>query len=236
MSTVIVLNSHESLKFLKSRLREHVFPDVKSGHLFEAIAALFGFKTHLALIEALKLASEPLELPLSRDDFVDRLLSIAPGSDADRIREVDFAKLIDPSFQPSELPGRYSTASPSQRSNAGSNAESHFVQRAKRKARKLERALECSIKEGVYQTDCQDWIASAFGFRTFADLLSGPSPQTAVEDDERLTPNELLIRRSGQARSLATEFGIGLVTAQRVIENVRPTSYRYSSDDELESR
>lgn len=232
MTMTIVLRSQESLQILKNRLRDQFFREIKSGHLSEAIAAMLGFKTHHALLAALDESVEPLELSVSRDDFIDRLLSIAPGSDAKRIRDVNFAGLLDRAVRQPSIPGPNSVSQGRTEGRVGPRPESSFVKRAKRKARKLQQSLERRVAGEVYQTDCQDWIAAAFGFRSLVDLLSDALAQPVGEYDERLTSGDLVTRRNTQAKSLAAEFEVDLETARHVIDEVRPTSHRFSNGDD----
>lgn len=76
--TAFVLTEHY-LAHLKRNLRSK-FPDIKSSHLSEALAAALGMRTHAALIEHLDKInlSDPPVLGISEDAFLVRLQSLCP--------------------------------------------------------------------------------------------------------------------------------------------------------------
>jgi hypothetical protein len=84
--TALVL-TEDNLRVLKRELRDF-FPDAKSSHLSEALAAAVGKRTHAALLADLASAdpADPMILPLDEDAFVGRLRALGcdPGEDAAR--------------------------------------------------------------------------------------------------------------------------------------------------------
>lgn len=84
----------EKLAQLKKLLRAKL-STAKSSHISEAIAALVGFKTHIALITALRDNEDCLKTALvSPDQFALRLHKIDPTLSIKAIAALDFAELF----------------------------------------------------------------------------------------------------------------------------------------------
>ena len=101
---------------------------------------------------------------------------------------------------------------------------------SKAKAKKLQRALERELDERIQLTRCQAWIALAYGFQSYPDLLHNRSRATIVDED--LSYSEREARCRAQVESLAQHFEIDRTTAHRLITEVRPTSKRFSVNNE----
>jgi len=87
--------SLEDLKQIKNQLRRDLFPEVKSSHLGEAVAAMCGFRTHMGMVAAFSAnGGQNLLVRLAPEQFEARLNAVAPISDATRIRRIDVADLL----------------------------------------------------------------------------------------------------------------------------------------------
>lgn len=105
------------------------------------------------------------------------------------------------------------------------NADSRNSIRVKGKTRKLQRALIRELAEHVQLGQCRDWVATAYGYKEYDNLLRNYQPGDFAFD-EHISEQDLKVRLAAQAHSLAFDFDLDALTAQRLIDEVRPSALR----------
>jgi len=228
-----IMITSDRLATLNNVLRAK-FPTVKSCHMSEAIASLFGFKTNIDLVTALRNSSDFLEITeMWPDRFVLRLRKVAPDASIDAAHTLNLEQLLEAASIPTPMASSRSVGGEESRrrhENGGQREDitkqvSAFVTRVKRKARRLQRSLIRELGEKVLLGECRDWVSTAYGFKGYDDLYNNHHAGRFIFD-EYVSEPELRVRLSAQKHSLAFDFDLQDAVARRIVDEVRPTAAR----------